>query len=112
MSCIFCEIAAKRVASKIVHEDSQVVAFHDAHPQAPTHILVIPREHVRDLDATSVDHQPLLGRLLLVARDVAAKQGLARGYRVVMNRGADGGQSVDHLHVHVLGGRTLAWPPG
>lgn len=112
MTCIFCEIAAKRIPSKIVHEDADVLAFHDVSPQAPTHVLVIPKQHLRDLDGTTPDHQSLLGHLLLVAKDVAAKQGLARGYRVVMNRGADGGQSVDHLHVHVLGGRPMKWPPG
>jgi histidine triad (HIT) family protein len=112
MSCIFCDIAAKRIASKIIHEDSRVLAFHDVSPKAPTHVLVIPKEHVRDLDAATDGHESLLGHLLLVARDVAAAQGLASGYRVVLNRGADGGQSVDHLHVHVLGGRALAWPPG
>ena len=112
MTCIFCEIAAKRIPSKIVHEDADVLAFHDVTPQAPTHVLVIPKQHLRDLDGTTPEHQSLLGHLLLVAKDVAAKQGLARGYRVVMNRGADGGQSVDHLHVHVLGGRAMKWPPG
>ena len=112
MTCIFCEIAAKRIPSKIVHEDADVLAFHDVSPQAPTHVLVIPKQHLRDLDGTTPDHQSLLGHLLLVAKDVAAKQGLAGGYRVVMNRGADGGQSVDHLHLHVLGGRPMKWPPG
>ena len=112
MSCIFCDIAAKKIPSKIVHEDARCVAVHDVSPKAPTHVLVIPKEHLRDLDAVGWDQESLLGHLLLVAKDVAAKQGLAGGYRVVLNRGADGGQSVDHLHVHVLGGRALAWPPG
>jgi histidine triad (HIT) family protein len=112
MDCIFCEIAAGRIQAKRVHEDDQVVAFHDVSPQAPTHVLVIPREHIRDLDAATPEHIALLGHLIWVARDVAGTLGLAQGYRLVVNRGRDGGQSVDHLHVHILGGRSLQWPPG
>ena len=112
MSCIFCDIAAKKIRSNLVHEDDRCVAFHDVAPRAPTHVLVVPKEHVSDLDAAAAHQESLLGHLLLVAKDVAAKQGLAGGYRVVLNRGADGGQSVDHLHFHVLGGRALTWPPG
>jgi len=112
MSCIFCDIAAKKIRSNLVHEDDRCVAFHDVAPKAPTHVLVVPKEHVSDLDAVVAHQESLLGHLLLVAKDVAAKQGLVGGYRVVLNRGADGGQSVDHLHLHVLGGRALTWPPG
>ena len=100
--CIFCDVAAGKIPSKFVHEDPLAVAFHDISPKAPTHVLVIPREHVDDLDAASAEQEQLLGHLLLVAREVAAKEGLGNGYRVVVNRGADGGQTVDHLHVHVL----------
>ncbi len=112
MSCIFCDIAAGRVGAKRVYEDDRVVAFHDISPQAPTHVLVISREHVRDLDAASAVHVGLLGHMIWTAREIAGTLGLSRGYRLVVNRGAEGGQSVDHLHVHLLGGRALRWPPG
>jgi histidine triad (HIT) family protein len=111
-SCIFCDIVEGKIPSRLIHEDHLAIAFHDISPKAPTHFLVIPREHVSDLDAASPEQELLLGHLLLVARDMAAAEGLARGYRVVVNRGEDGGQTVDHLHLHVLGGRTLSWPPG
>ena len=112
MSCIFCEIAAGRIPARKLFEDDQVMAFHDVSPQAPTHVLVIPKAHIPDLDAVTAGHGTLLGELLLAARKAAAQTGLYGGYRVVVNRGADGGQSVGHLHLHVLGGRPLAWPPG
>ena len=111
-ACIFCDIVEGKIPSKIVHEDRLVVAFHDASPKAPTHLLVVPREHLRDLDAAKPEHESLLGHLLLIAKEIAAKVGLESGYRVVVNRGPDGGQTVDHLHVHLLGGRPLGWPPG
>ncbi len=111
-SCIFCEIAAGRIPARFAHEDERVAAFHDASPQAPVHVLVVPRAHIADLDAALPRDAGLLGRLLLVAKKVAAEAGLANGYRVVINRGADGGQTVHHLHVHVLGGRAMEWPPG
>lgn len=116
--CIFCKIGSGQIPAPLLHDDADCVAFRDIHPQAPTHILVIPRRHVRDLlelstataDATA---EPLLGRLLRVAGDVATAAGLsADGFRVVINTGAHGGQSVFHLHLHVLGGRPLGWPPG
>ena len=108
--CIFCDIVEGKIPSEFVHEDHLAVAFHDISPKAPTHTLVIPRRHLSDLDAAAPEHQLLLGHLMLVAKEVAAKAGLGGGYRVVVNRGADGGQTVDHLHLHVLGGRQLAWP--
>lgn len=111
-SCLFCDIVEGRIPSDTVHEDHLCVAFHDVSPKAPTHVLLIPREHVADLDAAEPEQELLLGHLLLVAKEIAAKQGLSGGYRVVINRGADGGQTVDHLHVHLLGGRALSWPPG
>jgi histidine triad (HIT) family protein len=110
--CIFCDIVEGKIPAKLVHEDHLVVAFHDVTPKAPTHVLLIPREHLRDLDEARPEHELLLGHLLLVAQEVAAKEGLEKGYRVVINRGVDGGQTVDHLHVHLLGGRALSWPPG
>jgi histidine triad (HIT) family protein len=111
-SCIFCDIVEGKIPSKVVHQDDLAFAFHDVSPKAPTHMLVVPREHVSDLDAATAEQASLLGHLLLVARDIAAKEGLGNGYRVVVNRGSDGGQTVDHLHLHVLGGRPLSWPPG
>ncbi len=111
--CIFCKIAAKKIPSTIVAETDMWVAFRDINPQAPTHILIIPRKHLERLaDAASEDRE-LLGELLLAAREVAQKEGLEKeGYRVVINNGPFAGQSVYHLHVHVLGGRPLGWPPG
>lgn len=110
--CIFCAIAEGKIPSKKVFEDELVVAFHDVAPQAPTHILVIPREHVESLAHTEPRHADLLHRLVMVARDVAQKAGLAQGYRVVTNISSDGGQTVPHFHWHVLGGRAMGWPPG
>lgn len=111
-SCIFCRIAAKDVAATIVHEDDEVVAFRDLSPQAPTHVLVIPRRHVASLDDTVDADTQLLGRLMRVAKIVAGQDGLTHGYRVVTNCGRGAGQSVLHLHLHVLGGRPMSWPPG
>lgn len=111
--CLFCKIVGGDIPATLVHEDERIVAFRDIHPQAPVHILLIPREHVASLDAADPAHEALLGRLLLVARDLARSEGMAEdGYRTVLNVGADGGQTVHHLHVHLLGGRSLGWPPG
>jgi histidine triad (HIT) family protein len=112
MDCIFCKIAAGQIPAQKLHEDEQVVAFRDITPQAPTHFLVIPREHLQSLAHTAHEHAPLLGHMLAVAADVARQQGLLNGYRTVINAGPDGGQTVDHLHLHVLGGRSMHWPPG
>jgi histidine triad (HIT) family protein len=112
MSCIFCDIVAGKIQANVVHEDDRCLAFRDVAPKAPTHILVVPKQHLRDLDVCEKTHESLLGHLLLTAKELAAKHGLAKGYRVVLNRGEHGGQSVDHLHVHVMGGRAMAWPPG
>ena len=111
-ACIFCDIVQKKIPSKIAHEDEQAIAFHDITPQAPAHILVIPRRHLDHLDDAKEEHAQVLGHLLLVASRVAKEAGLSAGYRVVINRGADGGETVHHLHLHVLGGRGMAWPPG
>jgi histidine triad (HIT) family protein len=111
-SCIFCRIAAKAVPSNIVYEDDAIVVFRDLSPQAPTHVLVIPRRHVSSLDGMKESDAALLGSMVLAAQKVAAAEGLASGYRVVANCGADAGQSVAHVHLHVLGGRPMAWPPG
>lgn len=110
--CIFCRIASGDVESEIVASSEEWIAFRDLSPQAPTHVLVIPREHAASLDALEDEHDGLAGRLLLACREVARLERLDGGYRVVTNIGADGGQSVAHLHLHVLGGRALGWPPG
>ncbi len=113
MDCVFCRIAADEIPSDRVFESDEVLAFRDLSPQAPTHVLVIPRRHVASLDALGPDDGELAHHLLQGIREVAAAEGLSeRGYRVVTNIGDDGGQSVGHLHFHVLGGRRLAWPPG
>lgn len=112
-TCIFCKVAKGLVRADIVHQDDRIVAFHDIHPQTPVHVLVIPREHITALWETDESHEPLLGRMLTACNDVAQQLGIeSTGYRVVINAGADAGQSVDHLHFHVLGGRKLQWPPG
>ncbi len=111
--CIFCRIIDKTIPTNFVYEDENVAAFNDLNPQAPVHILVIPKKHLDHLDHAAIADQQLLGQLLSVASTVAGNAGIAEaGYRVVTNIGEDGGQSVGHLHVHVLGGRRLKWPPG
>jgi len=110
--CIFCRIAAGEIDSDIVEQTDDVLAFRDIDPKAPTHILVIPREHVASLNDMAND-PTLPGRMLLLARELAQREGIDRtGYRIVMNTGGHGGQSVDHIHLHLLGGRSLGWPPG
>lgn len=109
---IFQKIIAKEIPARIIWEDDDAIAFHDVNPQAPIHVLIIPKKVIPRLaDATDKD-QALLGKLLLVARDIAKKLELSGGYRVVINNGPDAGESVPHLHVHLLGKRALAWPPG
>ncbi len=111
--CIFCKIVYGQIPSERVFEDEWCIAFNDLNPQAPTHILVIPREHLDSLDKASEDHNTLLGRLLLSAAEIARQRGFAEsGYRIVVNTNRDGGQTVFHLHVHLLAGRTFIFPPG
>lgn len=111
--CLFCRIASGEAEAEIVDEDERWVAFRDVNPQAPTHVLVIPREHVASVEELADDQRDLAGELLLAARDVARQEGLAEdGYRVVANTHREAGQSVFHLHLHVLGGRRMRWPPG
>ncbi len=108
MDCIFCRIAAGEVPSEILYQDGQVVAFPDANPKAPVHILIVPREHHASLADLTDDHEPLLGHLLAVANRLAREKGVAAtGYRIVINSGAEGGQVVGHLHLHLLGGRQF-----
>ncbi len=111
--CIFCKIADGQVKSDIIHQDEQMVAFRDINPQAPTHIVLIPREHIPSLNDLVPGHERIVGYIVLVAARIAADEGLSeQGYRVVANCGPDAGQSVDHIHFHLLGGRRLGWPPG
>jgi histidine triad (HIT) family protein len=111
--CLFCKIAAGTIPAKRVYEDELCLCFADINPQAPTHLLVIPKEHITSQAHAEQEHAPLLGHLLAKAAEVARDAGLGqRGYRVVINTGADGGQTVDHLHLHLLGGRHMGWPPG
>ncbi len=110
--CLFCKIGRKGIPSKVVYEDSEVFAFEDIHPQAPTHILICPRKHLESLDDATAADQALLGKLQLVAAQLARERDLLDGYRTILNNGRGAGQSVFHLHVHLLGGRSFRWPPG
>ena len=109
---IFGKIIRREIPANIVYEDDLCLAFTDVNPQAPTHILVIPKKPIPKLEKAQEDDQNLLGHLLVTVKKVAQQAGLNNGYRVVINNGNDGGQTVDHLHLHILGGRSLSWPPG
>jgi histidine triad (HIT) family protein len=111
--CLFCKIIAGDIPADTVYESDHVIAFRDINPTAPTHVLVIPREHIASLNDASTEHRDLLGDLLLAAREVAASEGISEnGYRLVVNTMKGAGQEVFHIHVHVIGGRRLGWPPG
>jgi histidine triad (HIT) family protein len=111
--CLFCRIASGDIPSTEVHADDDVFAFRDIDPKAPTHILLIPRRHIGSTDDLAAADAELVGKIVLVAAELARREGLdAGGYRLVTNCGADGGQTVGHLHFHLLGGRQLSWPPG
>ncbi len=111
--CVFCGIVAGEVAARIIHEDEQCLAFRDINPQAPVHVLVIPREHIASLNEGTPENEQLLGRLLTAAAKVAKAEGIdGTGYRTVINTNAGAGQTVFHIHVHLLGGRIMRWPPG
>jgi histidine triad (HIT) family protein len=112
MSCIFCKIIDGTIPSTAVYQDDECYAFADIHPQAPVHVLIAPRQHIVSLAETDADDKELLGHLIWAATEIARIKGLSKGYRVVLNSGPDGGQTVDHLHVHLLGDRPLGWPPG
>lgn len=112
-SCLFCRIAAHDIPADIVHEGQRLVAFHDIRPQAPTHVLIIPRDHIATLNDLEPAHREVVGEMHLLARELARAEGLEEaGWRLVMNCGAAAGQTVFHIHLHLLGGRTLGWPPG
>lgn len=110
--CLFCKIAAKEIPARIVHEDKTCLAFHDIDPQAPVHLLVIPRQHLSSIQEADEASEPMLGHLHRIAAELARQHQIAEGYRVVVNTGTSAGQSVFHLHLHVLGGRSFHWPPG
>ncbi|KAI1722901.1 HIT domain-containing protein [Ditylenchus destructor] len=109
---IFAKIVRKEIPAKIIFEDEEVLAFHDVGPQAPVHFLVIPKKPIPGIQDAQIEDQALLGKLMLTAKDVAKQLNLDQGYRIVINNGVQGCQSVHHLHLHVLGGRQLTWPPG
>ena len=111
--CLFCKIVSGEIPADVVFENDHVLAFRDINPQAPTHVLIIPRRHVATINDLTAEAADDVGRLFLAARDIAAEAGIAdSGYRVAMNCNVDGGQSVYHLHLHLLGGRRMSWPPG
>lgn len=110
--CIFCKIARKERAAKFVYEDAEVFAFQDTHPHAPTHVLICPKKHFAALHDAAPEDQAMLGKILLVAAQIAREQNLTDGYRAVFNNGRGAGQTVFHLHLHLLGGRPFRWPPG
>ena len=112
MDCLFCKIAAGEIPSKKAYEDERVYAFYDIDPQAPVHILVIPKKHIQSVSQITPENQEIVGHIFTVIAKLAKELDLKDGYRVVSNVGEQGGQSVPHLHFHLLGGRNLSWPPG
>ncbi len=111
--CIFCKIINKEIPAKIIYEDEYIVAFEDINPQAPVHVLIIPKDHFYSLNDIPSDKQELLGHIVLKARKLAEKKGIKdKGYRLVLNTGKNSGQEVFHIHFHLLGGRQMTWPPG
>jgi histidine triad (HIT) family protein len=112
MDCLFCKIVSGAIPSTKVFEDEACYAFADLHPQAPVHVLIVPRQHIGSLAESTTGHRGMLGHLHWAATQIARDKGLANGYRTVINTGSDGGQTVEHLHVHLLGGRAMHWPPG
>ena len=113
MSCLFCDIIAGNIPADIVFEDDHLLAFRDLNPQAPVHILIIPKKHISGLDNAGDDDRELLGMITLRAAQIASETGIDEtGFRLVVNSGSDAGQEVDHLHFHLLGGRKMSWPPG
>ncbi len=111
--CIFCQIAAREINADIVFQDDRITAFKDVNPQAPVHLLIIPNEHLPSLTYLQPQHLPVIGHMVHTATVLAEREGIAAsGFRLVMNSGPDAGQSVDHIHLHLLGGRPMKWPPG
>ena len=112
MDCIFCKIANNDVLSEKVYEDEKFLAFNDLDPQAPVHVLIIPKEHVKSADEITDKNSDIVGKMFIIAAKIAKEKGLDNGYRIVNNCGEDGGQTVKHLHFHLLGGRKMNWPAG
>ena len=110
--CVFCKIAEKEIPSNIVYEDDQIICFHDLEPQAPVHVLIIPKKHIASMDDVSADDQQLMGYIMTKVKEIAKTLGLENGYRLVNNCGEDGFQTVKHLHFHLLGKRKMTCPPG
>ncbi|MFT3928880.1 MAG: histidine triad nucleotide-binding protein [Spongiibacteraceae bacterium] len=111
--CLFCKIAAKQIPAKVIYEDEKVIAFRDINPQAPVHVLVIPKQHISTVNEMQEEHAPLVGHMVFTGQRLAQAEGIAEdGYRLVMNCNEDGGQTVFHIHLHLLGGRSMRWPPG
>ena len=111
--CIFCKIAAREIPSNIVFQDDRITAFRDINPQAPVHIVIVPNEHIPTLAGMEQAHEGVVGHMAYAATVLAEREGIAKsGFRLVMNAGPAAGQSVDHIHLHLLGGRAMAWPPG
>lgn len=110
--CIFCRIVQREAPARIIYQDDEVTAFHDVNPQAPVHVLIVPNRHIIGVAQATPEDTPLLGKLLLVARQLAEDLKITNGYRLVVNSGPLSGQSVFHLHLHLLGGRPFRWPPG
>lgn len=112
MDCLFCSIAKKEIPSDLIFEDDKAIAFNDINPQAPVHFLVVPKNHINSLDHVAEEHDVLISHILRLIPKLAKKQGIEDGYRVVNNCGVQGGQTVNHIHFHVLGKREMLWPPG
>ena len=113
MSCLFCKIVEGEIPAEVVYNDDEIMAFSDIAPRAPTHILIIPKKHIATINDVSDEDAPLLGKLILTAKNIAKQNGLSEpGYRLVFNVNSQGGQEVYHIHLHLLGGRQLTWPPG
>jgi len=111
--CIFCKIVEKQIPCDLVYEDDKVIAFNDISPQAPIHVIIIPKQHIEDLNSINQESSELIGHIFMVAKEIAKKLDVAEsGYRIVSNCGEHGGQTVQHVHFHLLGGRMLQWPPG
>lgn len=113
MNCLFCKIIKREISAEILCENSDILAFRDINPQAPTHILVIPKKHIATVNDVEEKDQSLMGQMILTARNIAAQEGIAdKGYRLVLNTNDEGGQEIHHIHLHILGGRKMSWPPG
>ena len=113
MNCLFCKIATQEISTKLIYEDKNIVAFNDIAPQAPHHVLIIPRAHIATINDLTAENNTLIGDMMLVAKKIAVSLNIAEnGYRVLMNCNKNGGQAVYHIHFHLLGGRQMGWPPG